>query len=277
MTPKLIDLSDFILAGGGFMGESYNHRDDPGIMLKLYPLDWTKLAEKEFDRAGKAYALGIPTPEPKAFVKAPDGRLGIVFQRIQGKKSFARAVGDDPSRAEELATRLAALCKTLHSTKVNKDGLASIKEYYTNIIGTDPFLTSAQKDKVLRYIADIPDADTALHGDLHFGNAIFRGDESWFIDIGEFGYGCPLWDLGIFMSAINYTPEEKILELYHMDKSTAVRFWQAFLRAYSGGDRPLKELEEEIKPYAALRSLMVQRVIGRLIPERQALVECLLA
>ena len=277
MEPKLIDLNEFILSGGGFMGESYNHRDDPGIMLKLYPLDWTRLAEKEYDHARKAYALGIPTPEPKDLIKVPDGRMGIVFQRIIGKKSFARAVGDDPSRTEELATRLATLCKTLHSTKVNKDELPSTKEHYVNIIETDPFLTSSQKDKVLRYIADIPDADTALHGDLHFGNAIFRGDESWFIDIGELGYGCPLWDLGIFMSAINYTPEEMIRELYHTDKSTAVRFWQAFLRAYSGGDRPLKELEEEIKPYAALRSLMVQRVLGKLIPERKSLVECLFA
>jgi uncharacterized protein (TIGR02172 family) len=277
MEPKLIDLNDFILAGGGFMGESYNHRDNPGIMLKLYPLDWAHLAVKEYDRAGKALALGVPTPEPKDLVKVPDGRMGIIFQRIQGKKSYARAVGEDPSRTEELATRLAALCRTLHSTRVNKEELPSTKEYYINLISTDPFLTSAQKDKVLRFIADIPEADTALHGDLHFGNAIFRGDESWLIDIGEFGYGNPLWDLGIFMSAINYTPEEMIRKLYHTDKSTAIRFWQVFLRAYSGGDRPLKELEEEIKPYAALRSLMVQRVIGRLIPERRPLVECLFA
>ena len=111
------------------MGESYNHKDDPGIMLKLYPIDWTRLAKKEYDRAGKAYALGIPTPEPKALVTVPDGRTGIIFQRIQGKKSYARAIGDDPSRTEELATRLAALCKTLHSTKVNMDELPSTKEY----------------------------------------------------------------------------------------------------------------------------------------------------
>ena len=277
MEPKLIDLNDFILAGGGFMGESYNHKDDPGIMLKLYPLEWTRLAEKEYDRAVKAFALGVPTPEAKDLVKVPDGRMRIIFQRIQGKKSFARAVGYDPSRTEELATRFAALCKTLHSTRVNKEELPSTKEFYVGIIKTDPFLTSAQKDKVLRHIADIPEANTALHGDLHFGNAIFRGNESWFIDIGELGYGYPLWDLGVFMSAVNYSPEEKIRELYHMDKRTALSFWQTFLRAYSGGDRPLKELEEEIKPYAALRSLLVQRVIGRLIPERQPLVECLFA
>jgi len=152
---------------------------------------------KEYDHAEKAFALGIPTPEPKDLVKVPDGRMGIIFQRIQGKKSFARAVGEDPSRTEELAIRFAALCKALHSTRVNKEELPSTKEYYVDLIKTDPFLTSAQKDKVLRFIADIPEADTALHGDLHFGNAIFRGEESWLIDIGELGYGYPLWDLGV--------------------------------------------------------------------------------
>jgi len=78
------------------------------------------------------------------------------------------------------------------------------------------------------------------------------------------------------MSAMTYVPEEKVRELYHMDRSTAIRFWQAFLRAYAGPGRPLEKLEAEIKPYAALRALLVQRVTGRLIPERQALVDCLL-
>ena len=276
MEPKLIDLKDFILSGGGFMGESYNHRDNPEIMLKVYPLDWTRLARNEFDRAGKAYALGVPSPEPKDLVQLPDGRLGIIFQRIRDKKSFARAVGDDPSRTEELAARFAAMCKALHAIKVDKDDLPSAKEYYVRLIDTHPYLTPSQKEKVLRFIADIPEADTALHGDLHFGNAIFRGEENWFIDIGEFSYGFPLLDLGVCMSAMTYVPEEKVRELYHMDRSTAIRFWQAFLRAYAEPGRPLEKLEAEIKPYAALRALLVQRVTGRLIPERQALVDCLL-
>ena len=273
--PKLIDLNDYLLTGGGFMGESYNHKDNPEIMLKVYPLDWTRLADKEYDCAKKAYALGIPTPEPKDLVKVPDGRRGIVFQRIQGKKSFAKAVGEDPSRTEELAARFAALCKTLHTTRVNKEELPSAKEYFARIMSTHPFLTSAQKDKVLRFIADIPEADTAIHGDLHFGNAIFRGDENWFIDIGELGYGYPLIDLGTCMSVMEYTSDEKIRELYHMDRDTAIRFWKAFVRAYFGEGCSLEELEEEIRPYAALRSLFVMRVIGRMIPERQALIESL--
>ena len=104
MEPRLIDLNDYILTGGGFMGESYNHKDNPELMLKMYPIDWAALALKEYDRSEQAFSLGIPTPKAEELVKVPDGRLGIVFQRIQGKKSFAKAVGEDPSRTEELGT-----------------------------------------------------------------------------------------------------------------------------------------------------------------------------
>jgi len=258
------------------MGESYNHKDNPEIMLKVYPVEWKKLALKEYGCAVKAFSLGVPTPEPKDLIILPDGRLGVVFQRIQDKKSFAKAIGEDPSRTEELAARFAAMCKTLHSTRVNKEEVASTKEFFAGVFENGKYLTSAQKDKVFRFIADAPEADTAIHGDLHFGNAIFRGDESWFIDIGEFGYGNPLFDLGIFMSVTSYTSEEMMRKLYHMDRNTAVRFWNAFLGDYFGADRPLKDLEEEIKPYAALRSLFVQQVIGRLPPERQELVKCII-
>ena len=88
MEPKLIDLNDYILSGGGFMGESYNHREDPGIMLKLYPLDWTKLAEKEYDRAGKAMVLGIPTSEPKELeeeIKPYAALRSLLVQRVIGR------------------------------------------------------------------------------------------------------------------------------------------------------------------------------------------------
>ena len=36
MDPILINLNDYVPAGEGANGESYNHRTDEGIMLKLY-------------------------------------------------------------------------------------------------------------------------------------------------------------------------------------------------------------------------------------------------
>ena len=119
MEPKQIDLNDYVLSGGGYMGESYNHKSNPDLMLKLYSTERTALSLLEYDCACKAYALGIPTPEPGELVKVADGRTGIVFRRIQGKKSFARAIADEPSRAQEFGEKFAVLCKDLfHQEKV---------------------------------------------------------------------------------------------------------------------------------------------------------------
>lgn len=257
------------------MGESYNHRHDSDIMLKLYPMDWTWMAEQEHRRAMQAYAMGIPTPEPGDLVKVQDGRTGILFHRIPGKKSFARAIGEDPSRAGEFAEKFAAMCKQLHATKVNTRELPSVKDHYTRVIQDHPYLTTAQQERVLQFIAEAPETDTALHGDLHFGNVIFRGDQSWFIDIGELRYGHPYFDLGVSMMIMKYTPEERVRELYHMDKNTSVRFFRAFLGAYFE-NRPVDEVEEVLKPYMALRTLMVQRDLGLILPERQPMVDALI-
>lgn len=63
--PVQISLDDYVLNGGGFNGESYIHKTDPSVMLKLYfpgkiqqPLDEMILAKKVYD-------LGIPTPNPE--------------------------------------------------------------------------------------------------------------------------------------------------------------------------------------------------------------------
>ena len=34
--PIPISLNDFVLTGGGFNGESYDHKTNPELMLKLY-------------------------------------------------------------------------------------------------------------------------------------------------------------------------------------------------------------------------------------------------
>lgn len=107
---KTINLEDFVLVGGGRWGESFNHRDNPDIMMKLYALEQKQMAFDEYDRAQKVYGLGIPTPEPGELVKSPDGRMGMIFRRIPDKKSFARAAGENPDEAEKFASRFASMC-----------------------------------------------------------------------------------------------------------------------------------------------------------------------
>ncbi len=269
---KTIDLEDYILAGGGRWGETFNHRENPDIMLKLYAQEQKQMALDEYERAQKVYGLGIPTPEPLELIKSRDGRTGMIFRRIPDKQSFARAVGENPELSEELASRFASMCKDLHATNVPEGMFPSVKEKYHSVVKDYPFLPSEDKDSILLFIDSIPDSHTALHGDLYYGNVIFSGDNAWFIDLGEFGYGYPMFDFGMAMIAMSLMREEPMKLLNHMGKSTSIRFWHAFLKGYFGKDCRIADMEEEIMPFAAIRAIYIQSLEGRIIPPFQQIV-----
>ena len=272
MDAKRISLNDYELAGGGANGESYNHRHDPDLMLKLYfpgkeqqPLDEMMLARKVFN-------MGIPTPEPGDYVVTDDGRYGISFRRIRDKKSYSRATADQPELVGQYAAEFADLCRKLHAVHVDTSQFQNVKERYYHLLKENPFFSTAQKDRLVRFISDAPDADTAIHGDLQYSNAIFSGTDRYFIDLGDFCYGYNLFDIGMVYLCCNLSQESFIQETFHMPKSLAIRFWQEFAPAYYGADRPLKDIEEEIRPYAGLKTLIVERDTKRPMPElREAL------
>lgn len=254
-----ISLDDYTLTGGGFNGESYDHKTDPSIILKLYfpgkiqqPLDEMKLAQK-------VYELGIPTPEPGEYVVTEDGRYGIRFQRISGKVSYSRAVGDHPENVKQYAEEFAQMCLQLHSTHVDTTQFENIKDRYYRFLAENPFFTADEKGKLRKYIASVPDTDTAIHGDLQFSNAIFAGDQRYFIDLGDFCYGYPLFDVAMLYLCCILDGEEYLMEYYHMDKPTAIRFWEAFAPAYFGKSRSLNDIAEEIKPFAGLKTIIIER------------------
>ena len=271
-----ITLDDYILTGGGFNGDSFDHRTDPSVMLKLYLPGKISQPLSELLMARKVYNLGIPTPEPGEYVVTEDGRYGIRFRRIVGKKSFARAIGDEPWRAAEYAERFAAMCHQLHATHVDTTQIPSVKEKYMSLLQENPFFTPSEKDKLARFILDAPETDTAIHGDLQFGNAIFTDSAQYFIDLGDFCYGHPLFDLGMVYLTCVLSSEEFNKEVFHMDNPTALAFWKAFAPAYFGKDRPLKDIEEEIRPYAGLKTLIIERDSRRPHPEFRAALSSIL-
>ena len=271
-----ISLSDYVLAGGGANGESYDHKTDPSVMLKLYhpgkiqqPLSEMLLARKVFD-------AGIPSPEPGEYVVTEDGRYGIRFRRIVGKKSYARAIGDEPERVQEYAEEFAQMCVKLHQVHVDTTQFENVKDHYYKLLEQNPFFTPTEKDKLGRFIADMPDTDTAHHGDLQFGNAIFVGNQRYFIDLGDFCYGSPTLDVSMVYLCSCLSQEEFILEAFHMPRSLSEKFWSYFAPVYFGADRPLRDINEEIDPYAGLKTLMIERDTKCPMPEfREKLVSIL--
>ena len=270
---KQISLSDYVLSGGGANGESFDCISDPSVMLKLYfpgkiqqPLDEMHLAQKVYD-------MGIPTPEPGEYVVTEDGRYGIRFHRIVGKKSYSRATADEPERVAEFAADFARMCLDLHKVKVDTTQFENVKERYYRLLEQNPFFTKAEKDALGKFISDVPDEDTAIHGDLQYSNAIFVGDKRYFIDLGDFCYGNHLFDVAMVYLCTCLSDEAFIQETFHMPKSLAIRFWEEFVPAYFGTDRSLKDVEEEIKPFAGLKTLIVERDTRRPMPEFRAVLK----
>lgn len=259
MDPIKITLNDYILSGGGFNGESYDHKTDPNIMLKLYSPGKIQQPLDEMRLARKVYELGIPTPKPGEYVVTEDGRYGIRFHRIAGKTSYSRACGDHPEKVQQYAEEFADLCRKLHSIEVDPTQFENVKDKYYRLLKENPFFTTEEKDKIGKFIADVPDCNTAIHGDLQFSNAIFVGDQRYFIDLGDFCYGNPLFDLGMVYLCCILDGEDYLKEVFHMDKPTAVKFWEYFAPAYYGKDRSMKDIEEEIMPFAGLKTLIIER------------------
>ena len=268
-----ISLDDYVLSGGGANGESYDHRTDPSVMLKLYFPGKIQQPLDEMNLACKVYAMGIPTPEPGDYVVTEDGRYGIRFHRIVGKKSFARAIGDDPSRVAEYAEQFAQMSLDLHATHVDTKVFENVKDRYYHLLEENPFFTPSEKDKLGKFISDVPDEDTAIHGDLQFGNAIFVGSKRYFIDLGDFCYGNHLFDVGMVYLTTYLSDEGFIQEAFHMPKEVAKQFWQHFAPAYFGRDRSLQSITEQISPFAGLKTLIVERDTKRPMPEFR---ECLI-
>ena len=275
MKPTLIDLNDYVRTGEGANGASYNHKSDPSIMLKMYFRNF-EAAQLELELAQKVYDMGIPTPEPGDLVT--DGKqMGIRFRRIEGKKSYSRACGDNPERAEEYGKEFAQLSKKLHAVHVDTSKFESCKQRYYNMLDANPDFTPEQKQKIRDYIASVPDTDTALHGDLQFGNGIFTEKDGirtpYFIDLGDFCYGNPMFDVGMVYLCACLNDESWTMEVNHMTNATAARFWDGFAKEYFGADANMDEVTKQVRIFAGLKTLMVERDTRCPMPQFRAMLE----
>ena len=276
MEAKLISLDDYVRTGEGANGASYNHKSDPNIMMKMYFRNF-EAAALELEVAKKVYEMGIPTPEPGDLVT--DGKqMGIRFRRIEGKKSYSRACGDHPERAEEYGKEFARMCKKLHSVHVDTTRFENVKDRLYKMLDANPDFTPEQKQKIRAFIEAAPDTDTAIHGDLQFGNGIFTEDAngkrtSYFIDLGDFCYGYPMFDIGMVYLCCCLNDESWTQEVNHMSNATAARFWDGFAAEYFGPDANMEEVMKEVKIYAGLKTLIIERDTHCAMPQFRAMLE----
>lgn len=279
MKATKINLNDFEYAGEGANGQSYNMKGNPSIMLKLNnPGISPDDAIHELEFARKVFDAGIPTPKPGELVTDGEGRFGVLFERIKGKKSYSRATSEDFEHVELYGREFGELCKQLHTIHLPLGAFPDVKEKYKGFLQDNPFFTDEEKQKVAAFIDAIPDSDIANHGDLQFSNAIrVEADgeiKKVFIDLGDFAIGHPYTDLGQVLLCCKYEEEAFSQEVFHLTCVQAATFWKWFVKGYFGEDADPDEWEKRLLPYAGLKVLLIQHYFAVPFPlYKQILLE----
>ena len=267
---KLIDLNDYVQTGEGGTSLTYTHQTRP-TMAKLFNLvNEAETAEREFLTARAVFEMGVPTPEPLQLVT--DGkRRGVEYELIKNKRSFTRIISQEPERLEEISLAFARMARELHTRKADTSRFTSVKERLRRFYQEKGNLvTEEYKERALAFIDKSPDADTCLHGDLHIGNVITDGRRSLWIDLEQFSYGEPEWDLGWMWTICNQIDGKRSDFILHLTPDTLKAHWSVFIAAYLGTDDQavIGDYTRRLMAYYAVRlPYMLDLLVQGRLPE----------
>ena len=241
-TPDMetVDLADYEVSGDGFTAISYNHKDGER-MMKLYA-DFipVNVPAKELRIANSVYGMGLPTPRGLRLVT--DGtRIGVEFERVTGKRSYSRILSQEPENFDEHMREFARTCKQLHSTECDTKVFKPVEARFMKAVSTCSRLNDDQRRIVSDFIASIPSTTTCVHGDLHMGNLLNAHGQNYWIDLADFAYGNPLFDIGMLRFVCIGPNEEIAQSTFHISCAQMHHAWDVFMDEYFGPEAAAME------------------------------------
>ena len=234
-TYKQIDLNDYVQTGEGGTSLTYNHRDGKTLAKLFLAGIAAENAIREFRTSQVVYESGLPTPKPIRLIT--DGtRFGAEYELIQPKRSFTRIISQEPDQLVPLSERFAVLAKQIHQTPADTTRLPDMRELAGTWIDRLTEFPDDLKARFHRFLDTVPTTPTCLHGDLHIGNIITDGSRDLWIDVGDFAYGVPQWDLGMMYYSSHFLSPDDTLR----------KHWDAFAPVYYGTDSQ-EALDAEVR------------------------------
>lgn len=262
MEYQKISLDNYVQTGEGGTSLTYDNKDGRTLVKLFAPSYGKESAEREFLVNQRVYASGIPTPQPIRLVT--DGtRYGAEYELIPNKRSFARIISEHPEQLEPLTLRFTHLARQVHQTPANTSLFPDMRELVRFHIGRYEALPQELKNRLFALLDTLPAPATCLHGDLHVGNVITDGTRDVWIDVGDFAYGCPEWDLGMMYYAFHAMTDERALGIFHLSAETLRKHWDLFARAYWNTEdaAEIAAHERALAPFIALKlSFMVSKL-----------------
>ena len=249
-----INLDDYIQTGEGGTSLTYTSKDGK-TLAKLYkPGFEADRAKAEFLTARAVFELGIPSPEPYRLIT--DGeRSGAEYELIKNKRSFTRIISQEPHRLEEISLKFARMAKELHKVKANTTQFRSYKQGIERFYREKNLVPEEYKLYALQFLETVPETPYCLHGDLHIGNVITDGNRDLWIDVGEFAYGAPEWDLSLLWTMCHNMPSDRVYNLFHITHEQLKAHWDIFFPAYLGTTDPqaVSEATKQLLPFYAAK------------------------
>lgn len=231
-----VDLSSWIKVGEGGNGATYENPAQPDVLLKLNNDRSNDLAsvKVEFDMSQAVAELGLSTPAMYGIVRAGDA-YATTTERIKEKKSLFRICHDEPERIDEIAALFCSEGKKLFATPCNTGFFPSRKDTALKGIDNSGFISRKNRRILHSFVEQVSESKGCVHGDFQPGNIIMSNGKTYWIDLGRFAYGDPMFDIGhLYLICKVYSDMKQARDLFHLEKEQLSRFWDAFARAYTG-------------------------------------------
>ncbi|MBQ0094539.1 MAG: phosphotransferase [Bacteroidetes bacterium] len=227
-------LEDWIPFGDGATSTCYYHRENPDLMLKFFDQGRTgsDYADREFSLSSAVWAMSVSTPRAIQVVSIED-KKAIIYERITPKISVSRLCTDNPDKFDEYVRQFSLECRKLHATPCTQDLIKSRKQQVIDALNSDRGLSEKSRQFLLDLAGSVEDSHTCLHGDMQSGNLVFNGKRYYWIDLGAFAWGNPMFDVGgmyfFYKSRLGQILYGRI---FHMKKSQLSHFWDVFTSTY---------------------------------------------
>lgn len=251
---QTINLNDYIQTGEGGTALTYTHKNGQSLAKLYNPGFEADRAKAEFLTARTVFELGIPSPRPIRMIT--DGqRSGAEYELIKNKRSYTRIISQEPQRLEEISLRFAHMAHELHAKPADTTRLHSYKQRLERFYRETDKVPDDYKQQALKFLDTVPDTPRCIHGDLHIGNIITDGERHLWIDLGEFAYGAPEWDLALLWTMCHNMPDDRVQHIFHITHDTMQAHWDLFFPAYLGTTdaQAIAEATRRLMPYYAAK------------------------
>ena len=261
--PRELSVDKCELIGRGGNGSVYRISEDE--IIKVYTQK-TSLESIENERklVKNAFVAGVPTAIPYDIVKVGDN-YGIVFEMVKADV-IARKFMNEPQNFDEYADKYAKLFKEIHTVSLAGKGLPSTKQIYLDYLDKLESWYDANEMACLgRFIEEMPEKDTMVHGDFHTNNIMVQGDELLIIDMAEISCGHPIFDLESSYYAHRLNPRRdpnSVMKYLNVTPEIAMRLWDKMMTVYFDTDdvEKIEKYNSVIEGFCWLKAALIPAI-----------------